>query len=85
MTDTKHTDSVEADLKAMSLEELLFKAQPHIREITFHSDGSVVAKTGGRAPQPKKLYSAKPPVNTIDTYGALARKAVIKLIKENPL
>ncbi len=69
----------------MTLEELLFQAQPHIREITFHSDGRVIAKTGGRAPKPKKLYSAKAPVNTLDTYGALARLAVIKLIKENPV
>lgn len=71
------------DYNTMTLEELLAEAQPDIREITFHSDGRVIAKTGARAPKPKKLYSAKHPQNTIKTYGELARLAVIKLILDN--
>ena len=42
-----------------SLEGLIERACPDLREITFHSDGRVIAKTGGKAKHPKKLYKGK--------------------------
>lgn len=65
-------------MKDKTLEELLEIACPDLREITFHTDGRVIAKTGGRAKFPKKLYSSK--------YGSWADKTkdtLIKLIEEN--
>ena len=41
------------------LEELINKACPDLREITFHTDRRVIAKTGGKAKYPRRLYSNK--------------------------
>lgn len=56
----------------VTLEDLVQVAQPHLRQIVWHSDGRVVAKSGARAPKPKKLYN-----------GSTAREAVAKLIDDN--
>ena len=55
----------------MTLEQIIKLALPHLREITFHTDGNVLAKSGARAPKPKKLYS-----------GRTAKEAIIKLIRD---
>lgn len=61
-----------------TLEDLIVLALPNIREIVFHSDGRIIAKTGGKAPHPKKLYSGKG-----GTEKEKMRNAVLKLIKDN--
>lgn len=66
------------NIEDYSLEDLIFVASPHIRQIVFHSDGRIVARTGGRARYPKKLYGG----SGIKNYEKL-RSAVMKLIKEN--
>ena len=65
----------------MDLESLIETACPDLREITFHSDGRVIAKTGGKAKNPKKLYSAK--FTGKESWAERARIAVSKLLKEN--
>lgn len=69
------------------LHSLINMACPDLREITFHSDGRVIAKTGGKAKHPKKIYSAKPKIGdrTDLHYGwsELAIEALQKLIKDN--
>jgi hypothetical protein len=60
------------DLEDEPLESLIKVAGTTLREIVFHSDGRIVAKTGGQARNPKKLYGGK-----------TANEAVAKLIKEN--
>ena len=65
------------------LEALIEMASPDLREITFHSDGRVIAKTGGRAKHPKKLYNAKPPKDELFSWAQLTRKALKKLILDN--
>ena len=47
----------------LSLEQLFVLAYPDLREITFHSNGDVIIKTGANATRPKKLYSGRPPKN----------------------
>lgn len=56
----------------MTLEMAIAEAGYWLREITFHSDGRIIAKTGGNAPHPKKLYKGK-----------TATEAVLKLIVDN--
>ena len=47
------------------LDFLIEKALPDLREIVWHSDGRITAKTGGdRAVRPKKLYNGKDGVRT---------------------
>ncbi len=70
--------------ESLSLEELIDLTSPDLREITFHSDGRVIAKTGGRAKNPKKLYGSK----TSKNLGGLpnsqkAKEVLIKLLKDN--
>jgi hypothetical protein len=60
------------ELLQQSLEYLILLAGVNLREITFHSDGRIIAKTGGKAPFPKRLYPGK-----------TAKEAVVKLILEN--
>ena len=55
-----------------SLENLIIISGLNLREIVFHSDGRIIAKTGGHALHPKKLYKGK-----------TAKDAVIKLLLEN--
>jgi hypothetical protein len=66
-----------------TLEHLILQAYPHIRGIVFHSDGHVDAKTGGRAPKPKKLYSVRPKQGELPHYGEMAKEAVRKLLEDN--
>ena len=61
-----------ADFQSISLEGLINEAVPDLREITFHSDGRVIVKTGASAKYPKRLYSAK-----------TVKEALKKLIYEN--
>lgn len=47
------------------LDFLIEQALPDLREIVWHSDGRITAKTGGdRARHPKKLYNGKDGVRT---------------------
>lgn len=63
----------------MNLETLINQACPDLREITFHSDGRVIARTGGRAKNPKKLYTGK---GEGKTWSEKAEEAISKLIKD---
>lgn len=45
--------------RATTVEQLIAEAGYLLREITFHTDGRIIAKTGSSAPHPKKLYSGK--------------------------
>ena len=65
-----------------NLTDLIEACSPDLREITFHTDGRVIAKTGARAKFPKKLYSAKPP-QELFLWSDLAVEALKKLYKEN--
>jgi hypothetical protein len=56
---------------------------PELREIVFHSDGRVVAKTGGRAKFPKRLYGARP--RGLHDKSALVVDVLQKLYIENKL
>lgn len=56
------------------IDGLIEQAKPYIREIVFHSDGRIATKTHGKAPHPKRLYTAK----------TLA-EALKKLIKDNTI
>lgn len=68
----------------LSLEELIDKATPDLREIVFHTDGRVAAKTGGRAKYPKKLYGSRTAKDTGGLPNSVkTREVLIKLIKEN--
>lgn len=67
-----------------SLETLIEIANYSLREIVFHSDGRVIAKSGGKAKHPKRLYTAKPK-ETLFSWSALAKVAVEKLIIDNDL
>lgn len=54
------------------LDVLIEGALPDLREIVWHSDGRITAKTGGdRSVHPKKLYTGKTP-----------SEALTKLIKD---
>jgi len=64
------------------LEELIETAGLDLREIVFHSDSRVVAKTGGKAKYPKKLYSSSTPKGLFSRV-ILAEQAMEKLVKEN--
>lgn len=63
----------------MKLEELIEEAYPDLREITFHSDGRVIAKTGGKAKNPKRLYNGRKG----GTLSERTKSAIIKLIENN--
>ncbi len=67
-------------MENLSLEELIEMAYPAIREITFHTSGEVIAKTGAKAKHPKKLYGSP---KLAGTMGEKSKIAVIKLIKDN--
>lgn len=54
-----------------SLEIMINIALPDLREIVWHSDGKITAKTGANALNPKKLYG-----------GGSAIDALAKLIKD---
>jgi hypothetical protein len=56
----------------MNLYQQLMQAGLNFRSLTYHSDGRWIAKTGGKAPKPKKLYQAKTP-----------HEALSKLLKDN--
>ena len=56
---------------------------PELREIVFHSDGRVIAKTGGHAKFPKRLYAAKP--KGVHDKSALVVEVLQKLYIENKL
>lgn len=60
------------------MEELILKALPELRAITFHSDGRVISKTGGRAKFPKKLYSGSGKTTSEKIVSSL-----LKLLNEN--
>lgn len=45
----------------VALEILINIALPDLREIVWHTDGRLTAKTGSRAVNPKKLYTGKTP------------------------
>lgn len=53
------------------LEELIMKANYCLRQLTFHTDGTVTAKAGASSPKPKKIYNGK-----------TAHEAIEKLIKD---
>lgn len=59
---------------------LINMASPDLREITFHSDGRVIIKTGGRSKIPKKLYSVKPKDGL--TNADLVKLAIHKMMNE---
>lgn len=63
--------------------DLIELCSPDLREITFHSDGRVIAKTGGRAKFPKKLYAAK--AKGLHQKSALVVEVLQKLYVENCL
>lgn len=63
------------------LVDLIEMCSPELREITFHTDGSVIAKTGGRAKYPKKLYAARQ--EGLHKKADLVVKALQKLYIEN--
>lgn len=69
-----------------SFEKILINALPNLRELTFHSDGSVIAKSGASAKKPKKLYKVHPKRNNDGTnaepvnWEQLTKKAISKLI-----
>jgi len=71
------------DKEIDTLEHIILKAYPDLREIVFHSDGSVVAKSGGRAKNPKKLYTVHPKNGQLPHYGEMAKEAIQKLTKNN--
>jgi len=66
----------------MEIDELINFSCPELREITFHSDGRVIAKTGGRAKYPKRLYSSGK-VNVDLPWDVKTKIALRKLIEEN--
>lgn len=76
-------DILISDKRKHTLEEMLTLSRPHLREISFHTDGRVIAKTGASAPKPKKLYTARPAEGKAANYGDLAVHAITKLIKDN--
>ena len=68
----------------MEIAELIDLASPDLREITFHTDGRVIAKTGARAKFPKRLYGSR----TAKSSGGLpnsikVKEVLLKLIKAN--
>ena len=65
----------------IGLDELINKAVPNLREITFHTDGKAVAKTGGKAKHPKKLYCGK--LSQHKSWADATKTAINKLLKEN--
>ena len=68
----------------MKLAELIDLASPDLREITFHTDGRVIAKTGARAKFPKKLYGSRTAKNTSGLPNSVKTKEVLlKLIIAN--
>jgi len=69
--------------KINSLEHIILKAFPDLREIVFHSDGRVMAKSGGGAKNPKKLYTIRPQKGVLPHYGEMAKEAVKKLMEDN--
>lgn len=67
-----------------TLEELIDKATPDLREITFHTDGRVIAKTGGRAKNPKRLYGSRTAKDTGGLPNSIkTREVLLKLINDN--
>lgn len=42
-----------------TLEELIEACKPYLRQITFHSDGTVDAKCGAKSPFPNRIYSSR--------------------------
>ena len=68
--------------RTMKLEELINIACPDLREIVFHSDGRVIAKTGGRAKYPNRLYSSNRAGNHID-WSEKVIQVLQKLINQN--
>ena len=69
-------------LKEDTLDRLVFKAQPDLREIVFHTNGEVTAKSGNRSPKPMKLYTGRPLKDQLPVSNVLARLAVQKLITD---
>lgn len=63
MSDMHFTKFLEWVVNMDSLEQFFILAHPDLREITFHSNGDVIIKTGANATNPKKLYSGRPPRN----------------------
>lgn len=66
--------------KEPTLEILIDRAIPDLRELTFHSDGRVIARTGGKAKHPKRLYAAK--LSQHSSWSATTKTAITKLLKE---
>jgi hypothetical protein len=66
-----------------SLEHQILTAYPNIRQIVFHSDGTVTAKTGANAPKPKKLYTVRPKKNELPHVGKMATIVIKKSIEDN--
>lgn len=79
----QYTDSMYNAIQTNNLSTIINTAYPDLREITFHSDGRVIAKSGGRAKNPKKLYTAKTKLGEEVNYGELAIKAINKLVIDN--
>lgn len=68
--------------KEYTLNDLIDEALPDLREIVFHSDGRVTAKTGAKAFFPKKLYTKKAPKDGLFSHAEVAKKAVAKLLRD---
>ena len=68
-----------------TLEHTILTAYPDLREIVFHSDGSVTAKSGNRAKHPKKIYTVKPKKGKLPHYGEMAKQAIKKLIEDHSI
>ena len=58
--------------------ELIKESLPELREIVFHTDGRIIAKTGGHAKYPKKLYTGRG-----KSFEEQIANALVKLISEN--
>lgn len=63
MSNTHFAKFLEWVVNRESLEQFFILAYPDLREITFHSNGDVIIKTGAKATKPKRLYSGRPPRN----------------------
>lgn len=61
----------------MEIIYLIEQALPDLRDISFHTNGNVIVRTGARAVNPKKIYSGR--------YGTTEEKiksVLLKLIKD---
>lgn len=66
----------------MNIEELIDSISPDLREITFHSDGRVIAKTGARSKFPKKLWGSRTALDKGGLPNSMKTKEVLLKIYE---